>query len=459
MKKIVLCIYILTGLGPWVLAQSAAETNLQKIQGEVSAQNAELALPINAWREKYLVELNKLKARVQAAGDLDQLLVLNQELEQPGSTQVAPPYTALKRLQGVYIQRSGQIEKSVAEKQRKLLLGHRQKLKALQTQLTQAGSIDDALLVKAAVGEVEDEIRSLSSSPVAGASSPRHRAVRPKGNKRPGRLIAFGSYANGDPVVIPDELQNKLFVKAVAGYDHWMVLGPNGQVFAKPSDHKKVPEDVKPAVDISCGRHMNVILHADGTITGVGGSDHTKTIPEGLKNVRQVATGHSMNVALLADGTMVPFGYMLRDARYPNTRNILRGGVKVACGTHDFFILRRDGTIESSGLTGKPSERKTSDWTNIVDIYAGASTHGILGLDRDGKVHESGVGEIPKEISEAEGIRQIRTGSLGGAVQLADGTWMVWGAEPLATNMNQALKKYGPLKDLNIGSRYFIGIK
>ena len=89
----------------------------------------------------------------------------------------------------------------------------------------------------------------------------------------------------------------------------------------------------------------------------------------------------------------------------------------------------------------------------------GTSSGGLIALDEDGKLYEANYHHPSDEIKEADGIRQIRAGTGCGAVQFKDGTWRAWGAEPLATAMNQKLEALGPLKDLSMGSRFFLAIK
>ena len=72
---------------------------------------AELDIRQEAWRQKYLEQLCQLNLKDQAAGDLDQILVIKQEVE-TGGVSIDPRYASFKRLQGIYDTRRQQLEQA-----------------------------------------------------------------------------------------------------------------------------------------------------------------------------------------------------------------------------------------------------------------------------------------------------------------------------------------------------------
>ena len=91
----------------------------------------------------------------------------------------------------------------------------------------------------------------------------------------------------------------------------------------------------------------------------------------------------------------------------------------------------------------------------MVQIAA-SSDEACLFLTREGKII---CWQAPPPPADLGPVRQIRAGSQMYAAQKPNGNWVVWGHEGIAANMNRALQKYGPLKDLDLGYRFFIGIK
>ena len=100
---------------------------LEQAEAELQVKRAELEKPLEEWKAKYLEQLARLKAQVQSAGDLDQLVLINREIEE-GNVEIPANYATFKRLQNVYNQRSAAIERDSLGKHRQLLLGYRQQL-------------------------------------------------------------------------------------------------------------------------------------------------------------------------------------------------------------------------------------------------------------------------------------------------------------------------------------------
>ena len=63
--------------------------------------------------------------------------------------------------------------------------------------------------------------------------------------------------------------------------------------------------------------------------------------------------------------------------------------------------------MESSKLSGEPTSRHevVTQWKDIVDIFSGVSTHGLLALDKEGKLYETNYHHPSDEVKELKGIR------------------------------------------------------
>ena len=436
-------------------------TALETLKQERSTFEAGLDQPLKEWKADFLVALRSAQEKVQTSGDLDQVVLIRNIVENPEAPVKIPArYTSLKRFHNLQMNKRNDIVRQIATQRRKGLVSYRQKLLQLQNDLTTQGEIDAALEVKAEVATVEELIRADAPLVAGGAETA---SAPPRGNRNPGRLVVFGANSSGEPITLSEEMKRERFVRVVAGYDDWYAITPQGKlVYGGNSNVKGPPEDMtKPVVDVIVGRHYGFAVHPDGSFTGLGGSDHGDTMPDIVKSapVRHIAAGHSLNVVVLRNGKAIPCGYQLRPpSRYINSRNILEGTVRAAATSGSFWLIKRDGSIVSSKLTGEAVDNRPDalDGQRIIDVRSGVSTHGVIMMTSERKLISWNSLEIPPDLGP---VRQYRVGYSLLGVQKRDGSWQVFGREPLATNVNQLLSRAGPLKDFTLGGNYFIGIR
>ena len=431
------------------------QATLDTVKTEYDVGIAEIEVPLAEWRQKYVAQLQQLKARVQTAGDLDQLLAINQQIEDP-SAEVNERYAALKRINGIYHARRGQLEKAGLAERKKAMGLYRQKLMALQTRLTQAGNIDEALEVKSAVTQIEGEMTSMSS----GRPAPRANVRIPGGdrfNRQPGSLVIEGSKDHDEQgdMSLPVDADGHAFVRVFAWGNYYYAVTAKGEVFGRPDPHSdhKVPQGMKPVVDIGMARHVSGMLHSDGSITPTPNTHCGPLFPK-TKDVVKVSGGHNINGALRRNGELLIYGYALREtpfAKSPLLNEVIDFGVAEKW----VIIKNRAGKINAIKADGDLWDNPPEGLENVVQM-APASVGGCLFLTKEGKVISWQVPQPPADLGP---VRQIRSGSRMFAAQKADGTWVIWGHEAIAKNMNKALDRMGPLKDLALGYRFFIGIQ
>ena len=433
-------------------AVQAQSNNLDTLRTDYDVAVTELDLPLDQWHQKYQGQLQAFQAKVQAAGDLDQLIVIKQELD-GGAGSIDPKYSALKRLRGIYDARRASIEKAIATKRHAIMADYHGKLKALQLQLTQAGAIDDALKVK-------EEIEALTIAAKANTSRrPRVGGIRVSGaNTRPGRLVIFGRNAtSNENMILPASSQGKPYVRVFAYGNYYYALDPEGGVIGRPNPHNdhKLPEEMKPVVDFGMGRHVSVMLNNDSTLSPTTSGLHKDLIPKDDGYVK-IAAGYNLNAAIKKNGEVVTFGWNLRETKWAHP-NLLRGMVDVVI-SGDYYIFRaRNGKVVAAKYN-QPSfwEDPPEGLDGNVVQMASDPHNTCVFLMRDGSV-KMWRGEKPPE--DLKSARQVRAGDGLWAAQRPDRTWVVWGKSDDATLFNEQLKRLGPLKDFALGSNFFIGIK
>ncbi|MEM7391491.1 MAG: family 16 glycoside hydrolase [Verrucomicrobiota bacterium] len=412
--------------------------------------------------ERFTRGLERLKAHYRDSGDLNGIIKVRHTFEHlqkhkslSPSELVDGPET-LKDAQEKYLTAYAKLKAEHEKKTNRLQLSYISYLDKLKIRLTRDDMINDALTIRKAIEEVEANLVAAPALPRPRSQNPVVTAV-PTG-RSPGRLVVFGRDSDGEPMEIPEELLNKPMVKVSAGYNNWLALGADGKVGGHVQRGYEIPND-KPVIDIECGRHMHVVLNADRTITPISNSHHVPTFPKNMKNVKTVSSGHSLHLALSMDGKVRPFGYQLRSFDVPDPRGILNNVELIACGGHGFWLKKRDGSVVSSDLAGKELKYRPDelDGKKIVDMRSGVSSHGCLMLTDKGRLISWSSHSVPDDLKLE--TKEFRVGYAQVAHKKRNGTWEVFGKEPAATHMNRKLKELGPLKDLAIGSSFFVGIQ
>ena len=141
--------------------ESAGPDELQMQIDAYAAYRANLEKPLTDLANQYQAQLSLLKTQVQSKGNLEQALAVENEIKTFRSGESAPAkgdFTELQKLQTIY-QRSAAarqkpIEKKLADAQSK----HLQSLRNLQSKLTQASRLTDAVAVKTYADSIEGKL-------------------------------------------------------------------------------------------------------------------------------------------------------------------------------------------------------------------------------------------------------------------------------------------------------------
>ncbi|MFT7512137.1 MAG: hypothetical protein ACI9QL_001344 [Candidatus Omnitrophota bacterium] len=329
---------------------------------------------------------------------------------------------------------------------------YRQKLVAHQTELTRDGKIEAALAVRTEVSALEAAMQSTVFA------RPGRPIRMPGANNQPGVLFIEGSKEHNESgeMPLPELDPDRRFLRVFAYGNNYFAIDTTGAVITRPGVHQdhRPPDDMKkPVVSVGQERHRGVFLHADGTMTATTSGYYAHLLPH-LNDVIKVSGGQNIHGALRRTGERVPFGYDLREKPF-TAKEWLTDVVDFGVANEWYIIKKRDGTITGVKPNGSVWDDPPEGLENVVQI-APSSSSACLFLTREGKVIPWRATPPPSDLGR---VRQIRAGSQMYAAQREDGTWLVWGHEGIAQNMNRALNRMGTLKDLALGYRFFIGIK
>ena len=430
---------------------------LTELKTELKEEEKKLQTPIAEFQGRYAEQLHTLKKKAQADGDLEQILAVETEIQSipAGGSEIPAQYQALARLRKLYDDHVAVLEKQKNQKYKRLLTGHREKLRVLQGDLTRAGKIDQALQVKF-------ELESVTAAIAEGRAPSRAGVVGAPGNRTPGKLVVGGTYEDGSPLTLSDEQQKEQYVRVAAGHDRWLALEASGKVTARlgVQDYLTPPKSAKDIVDIHCGRHMDMLQREDGTVIPLGGNDQLPHVPDVEPGtLAGISLGHSKNVFLMKDGTILPFGYSFAHENITFPRDDLSSDVvEASVGTGPMAIRKSDGSlhlvsIRGEDMGGRPA---TLEGEEIQSVEVGLN-HGPIILTKKGKVISWNSHEPPADLRD---VIRIRAGSNLCAAQREDRTWVIWGGhQGVVAALNQRLEELGPLKDLAVGSRFFVAVK
>ncbi len=195
-----------------------------------------------------------------------------------------------------------------------------------------------------------------------------------------GELRAWG-YLLPDSVRGEDDI-----VTVAAGLYHALLLHADGSVTGiGDNEHGQieVPADLPPIVDIAAGYHHSLALTETGRVVAWGDNDAGKaTPPDGLANVVSIAAGSRHSVAALKDGSVVAWGD--RRAGLIDVPASLRDVVQVTAGDLHTLALRRDGTVVAWGRNLAGQTDVPSGLEDVIGIAAGARVS--LALTANGRI-------------------------------------------------------------------------
>ncbi len=190
--KSLLLLYLFVGgsitISPWLLAQDlppassstptvepTKDSALGKLRQAFEAKLAEVRQPLTDLQKRYEAELTELEAQEKAAGNLDAVLQVQAERDTFRSADSKePPSSApsqLLRMRETYHVRFTSLQRQVDPREERLYEIYTDQLEKLQAELTRQSKLDEAMLVKYELDQV-DRLRK-GDDPMADIYAPR----------------------------------------------------------------------------------------------------------------------------------------------------------------------------------------------------------------------------------------------------------------------------------------------
>jgi len=401
-------------------AKDKFESEVRKIDSEPE---------MNKLSESYFAGLAKAKEKAQSAGKLEAVLEFRKELDAlrengaPDTTSL-PANRKLARLREIYIEEESRIETETEKKFETLKSEYGRFLQTLQQNLTIAGKIEEAVLVR-------DEVKALRSVKLADFDEPESLSVPPAeetGKPRSGRVRGFGRLSGMEPWTARLDLAKlqkfDTFVDVAGDQARLLFLLENGDVLNLdgevvgsgatkifPSGYLdssgqyqtleewSVPDDAQPLRDIAfmydrvLGRNEKgeTVAWGDAYTTG------SRVIPERARQgIRRVAMNWDNEYVLTETGELIGWN----DKGEFSVPSPIRTGVREISISrhHTTFVLTE--TNDLYHLNGT----KPQDWTGKAQK---ATARGLMSaiLDLEGKWHVFAGGDPPG--SELETLRTV----------------------------------------------------
>lgn len=153
MKSVVPCLVLSGFLFPfWAQAQVV---ELENLRTGFELRTGEYDEPLQRLAASYRKHLESLIASAQANGDLNAVLVVKEELADPGEAEGAEALPELNRAREVFLANRERLLGERAEKLAALTGMYRKNLQELMATLTRAGRLDDAVIVKTELQKAE----------------------------------------------------------------------------------------------------------------------------------------------------------------------------------------------------------------------------------------------------------------------------------------------------------------
>lgn len=147
---------------------------------------------------------------------------------------------------------------------------------------------------------------------------------------------------------------------------------------------EEVFSGVTDAASVAASFNHALILHQDGTVTGIGSGAMKKLDIADWKDITDIAVGANHSVGLCRDGHVFAVGnddFGQRGVeRWTNV-------VEVAAGFHHTVALLKDGTVAATG-DNQFGQCDVSEWSDIIAVSCGANF--TLGLKDDYTVVAAG---------------------------------------------------------------------
>lgn len=174
---------------------------------------------------------------------------------------------------------------------------------------------------------------------------------------------------------------------------------------------------------IAAGTYHTVVLHNDGTVVAVGGTNkYGECDVKEWRDVYAVATGSGHTLGLKSDGTLYATGYnKYGQCDVSEWKDV----VAVAAGSLHTVAITHDGQLYAAGYN-KQGQCDVSEWKNIISVKAGM--YFTVGLRADGTVVACGDNSSGQcDVEEWSDIIAIAAGAQSVIGLKSDGTVVTTG--------------------------------
>ncbi|MEM6916197.1 MAG: hypothetical protein AAF491_06475, partial [Verrucomicrobiota bacterium] len=203
--------------------------------------------PVADFQRRYLEELEKLAKEAQAAGRLEELLVIQTETKEfrVGPAENLDQFPGLTKLRGIYDSSLPALKAKAVEGQAQALQKYLNGISGLVAAWTSEGKIDEAVELNKLKQKLTVELATLRDSggqdsltnATAEADPPTMFASEvttiPGLNGKSGRLRSVGAFSIGEEVIPPEAEEIDDFVRVYAYDRSWVGIREDGSAFIK----------------------------------------------------------------------------------------------------------------------------------------------------------------------------------------------------------------------------------
>jgi len=432
----------LLSLGPELRAQETAPgvpASLAVLQERFDEQNELLARPVSDLNQLYEKQLATLRETAKAAGDLDKVLILDEELRdyRSGFRDIPPKsFPELDRLRGIYSAELEKRQKALVEARFPFVASYIQQLEALSRELTRQDRLPEALAAR----EEAERMRKLKDGtppvgPVGGASS--------KAGAPAGRMKGIGWGKHSDPLGITPrgitDLVSIEYWERNTFDTGWVALRANGIILT--DQERRVSSTQDRIVAFDCSRAGGIVMvRDDGTLdaslcTFQPPAEKQSEIQDLVDIALARTVGSSDREAVRKDGTLVWWGpsTTVQGVEGPpmDARSDVAG---IASGRGVFTALKKNGSLVvwkfepgGDGRVALDGKAEGNGFTQVV-----MSEQHTLALKEDGEVvawgqNSEGQSTVPPDLGPCTEVRVLH--NVLSLAKKIDGTWAAWGRD------------------------------
>ncbi len=445
--------------------------------------NAAFKASIAALDKLYLTALDRALATASKGGKLEEALALREEKQRIEKGQGVPSEVdestqapgkvpgTLKTLRKTYRSTTAQHEATKAKAMQPLYDKYDLALAAVQTELTQAQKLDDALRVKSAREQIaaarSGQTHTAATSSAPNASSPVATAASSSAGdwlsvarKRGGPLKLWGGADPGQNIPVPAK---------AAKYDDYVSLNMmnlmkrvllatrrDGNVVALDfTDFPKIEvAELRDTMALNAGDIASFVAKSGKVLRADG---YEVFDPKTVRKPLGVAHSYKGGVVFSGEGDLESFGSFDNKELGMPPADLLKGLRIVAGGAIDgsLVFLTQDGKVVGwNGRTKKLLEFGRLNNSAVLEMAVGdgfgfrTSEGKILMCDHNGLFGNGGFAALGTEALKGQSGPFVRVqGTIRfGAVQHEDGSWLGWGE---AATLSDKVKSLGSVLDLD----------